>query len=411
MTRKGARSWGSGLALAAVLAAGIAVGCGSGTSLTCGPGTVQRGESCVVGGTDGGLADDRGADSSAGDAHGDARSDAAVSDAFPGWAAPNCTGDAAVTAGDGGTLIPVTGTLREIVIDPCNEHAYATNISSNAVEDYAVAARALKAPISVGSKPVGLDVTPDNRQLYVANSGGTNVSIVDLASRQEKTKVNFTSGFSGDTALSVAITSNGKALFSTTFGGSGFGGRLLSFDVTSQLVAVRTDFFASGMTTEATLLKASADHTVVGAVAGDISSAPVFVYHAATDAFSPEHDLNGFVSRVAVNPHGTSLAVNGTYLLDDGLNLLGTVSGGTGGPFSAYGPTGTVLYRSMAGGIQLVDATHFLVTGSISVTADTMSNFTTSPVGGSSVGNLAVSSDGKWLALITDHGITIIKLP
>ena len=65
----------------------------------------------------------------------------------------------------------------------------------------------------------------------------------------------------------------------------------------------------------------------------------------------------------------------------------------------------------MAGGIQVVDATHFLVTGSISVTADTMINLTNSPEGGSSVGDLAVSSDGKWLALITDHGITIVKLP
>jgi len=394
--------WSKLVPVAAMVVGCGAIGCGSSSKLVCGPGTVQRGDECVVAGMDGAVMD------------GASDADAGMpTDGFPGWGPPHCTGAAAASVPSGGKFVPIAGTLAEIVVDPCNEHVYVTNSSSNRVEDYAVASGALQAPIPVGSVPVGLDVTPDNRQLYVANSGGTNLSLVDLATRREQTKINFTSGFSGDTALSVAITANGKALFSTTFAGSGFGGRLLSADVTNGAVTQRTDFFINGTTTEATFLRPSADHTVVGAIAGDISSGPVFVYRAAADAFAPEHDLNGFIETVAVDPHGTLIAVQGALVLDTNLNLLGTVTGGAGGPFAAFGPSGAVLYRPKSNGIEIVDAAHFLVTGTIPVSADTLtvSASAVRPLHGPSIGDLVVSSDGKWLAVITDHGITILAIP
>jgi len=364
------------------------------------------------GGTGGGVGGSGGAGGGAGTGASDA--DAGTpTDGFPGWGPPPCTGAAAASVPSGGKFVAVTGTLAEIVVDPCNEHVYVTNSSSNRVEDYSVMSGALQAPIAVGSVPVGLDVTPDNRQLYVANSGGTNLSVVDLATRQEQTKINFTSGISGDRALSVAITANGKALFSTTFAGSGFGGRLLSADVTNGAVTQRTDFFINGTTTEATFLRPSGDHTVVGAIAGDISSGPVFAYRAAADAFAPEHDLNGFLRSVAVSPDGTLISVDGALVLDATLNLLGTVTGGSGGLFAAFGPSGTVLYRPKSNGIEIVDPARFLVTGTIPVTADTLTISASSvrPLRGPSIGDLVVSSDGKWLAVITDHGITILAIP
>jgi hypothetical protein len=100
------------------------------------------------------------------------------------------------------------------------------------------------------------------------------------------------------------------------------------------------------------------------------------------------------------------LAVDGAFLLDLSFHLLGTVTGTAGGPFAAFSPTGTLLYRSNASGVQTVNATTFLVSGSIPVTGDTLTTY-----GTAAIGNLAVSSDGKWLAMITDHGITILTLP
>jgi hypothetical protein len=53
------------------------------------------------------------------------------------------------------------------------------------------------------------------------------------------------------------------------------------------------------------------------------------------------------------------------------------------------------------------------VTGTIPVTADTLTISASSvrPLRGPSIGDLVVSSDGKWLAVITDHGITILAIP
>jgi YVTN family beta-propeller protein len=297
--------------------------------------------------------------------------------------------------------------LLDIVIAPCNTHIYVSDEAANCIDDYSVAAATTETPIPVGSAPNGFDITPDGRRLYVANRGGTNISVVDLGTRQELKKLSFTSNFSGDTPLSLAIAVNNQAFFSTTFAGSGFGGRMMNLDLTTEVITQQTDFFVGGTTTEATELKASADHSVVAAVAGDISSAPVFVYTTATNKFSAEHDLNGFVSEVAVSADGGLILVNGTYVLDDSLNLLGTIAGSEGATeWAAFGPSGSVAYRSAGDHIDILDPVHFLVTGSIPVTADTMQ-------GGleSNVGNLAVSSDGHWLAVISDHGITIVDIP
>jgi YVTN family beta-propeller protein len=300
-------------------------------------------------------------------------------------------------------MIPISGRLREIVIDPCNTHIYVSNESMNQIEDYSIAAGALEAPIPVGSQPRGFDVTPDSGRLYVANMGGSNISVVDLATRRELRKINVPPGFSSDRPFSLAIASDGKALFSTTFAGSGFGGRMMSLDLDTDAVAMQTDFFAGGTTTEATYLKASMDRAAIAVVAGDISSAPVFLYRASTSAFSGEHDLNGFVSTVAVSSNGALVMVDGTYVLDGGLNLLGTIPGGG---WAAFGPTGAVAYRASTGAIEILDTSRFRVLGTVPV-ADAMQG----SIEGSSVGNMAVSSDGKWLAVITDHGIAVVDLP
>jgi hypothetical protein len=56
--------------------------------------------------------------------------------------------------------------------------------------------------------------------------------------------------------------------------------------------------------------------------------------------------------------------------------------------------------------IDVLDTGHFLVTGSIPVSADTMLGNA-----GSNVGNLAAASDGRWLAAISDHGVALVPVP
>lgn len=302
-------------------------------------------------------------------------------------------------------LVTVSGTLGDILIDDQCQHVYVANTSNNRIEVYSLQTGSLGTPISVGAQPTGIDTSPDGKTMYVANSGGNNVSIVDLTAGIEKLKVPVPSGFSSDTPFSIAVAQNGLVFFSTTFAGSGFGGRMLQLDPANNAVSPRTDFFFFGETTEATRLRASADRSVIGIVVGDISSAPVFRYASATNTFTPEKDLNGFVSTIALDGTGSVMLVNpGTFVLDANLNLSGTIPGGNFGV--AADPGGAIGYSVGPARIDVLDLVHFLKTDSLAI-GDTVNNG--SFFGFGSIGAMAISRDGALLAVITDSGFSLVK--
>ncbi|SRR6266481_390875 len=299
--------------------------------------------------------------------------------------------------------VSLSGQLADIVIDDSCQHIYTTNKSGNQVAVFSLQTGKLETPIAVGSLPAGLDLSPDGATIYVANSGGNNISVVDTAQEAEAQKIPVPTGFLNDTPFSVAVSNTGVVFFSTTFSGSGFGGRLLQLDPATSVVSQRTDFWFYGTNTELTLLRASADRSTIGIVAGDISSGPVFKYSAATDVFSKEKDLNTFVDDVALDATGTTLVVDpGTFVLDSTLSLAGTIVGGGRGV--AVDRAGTIGYRVRDGKIDVLDLTTFLATGSLAI-GDTVN--TTSY--GFGVGRLAISRDGSLLSVITDHGFSIVS--
>jgi YVTN family beta-propeller protein len=286
-----------------------------------------------------------------------------------------------------------------VVIDPCNARVYVSNITDNRIEDYSFGAAALLTPIAVGSQPRGFDVTPDGARLYVANTGSGDVSVVDLATRRETHRIPIPPGFSNDTPLSLAIAANGKALVSTTFAGGGFGARVLRLDLASESVTVANDFMG-GMTNELTLLRASPDRSVVGALLGDSTPGSLFLYRSATDQWSTSQRLNvGILAPfLAFSPTGTSLMVNGTYLFDDTLTLQGTIPGGGAG--AAFTSTSTLAYRAApsTNSLDVINPVQYLTTGSIAL-PDT------------NAGEMAITSDGKVIAVITNNGLSIVHLP
>jgi YVTN family beta-propeller protein len=314
--------------------------------------------------------------------------------------APGVGGRAA--GGAGGGFISIAGALREIAIDPFDSHIYISNASQSQIEDYSLVTGSLRPAIRVGSKPWGFDITPDGSRLYVANSGQNDVSVVDVATGRELSRIPVPSNFAQDVPLSLAIAGNGKALLTTTFAGSGFGGRMLLIDLATQAVTLETDFYFMGSTTEATLVKASADRSAIAAVAGDISSGPAFVYRAAANAFGPENDLGTFVSNVAINRDGSSILVDGSYLLGATGSLRAVIGGRATG--AVFAPVGPLAYRAANGVVEVVDTARLAVTRTLAV-ADSMQ----SPAGGSTVGRMVATSDGNLLAVITDHGLTLVS--
>jgi hypothetical protein len=82
--------------------------------------------------------------------------------------------------------LPFGGQVADAVYHPGRDRLYLTNITRNRVEVFNLADSSFKAPIIVGSRPWGITAWPRDRAgtkgdtLLVANSGGTQISYVDL---------------------------------------------------------------------------------------------------------------------------------------------------------------------------------------------------------------------------------------
>jgi hypothetical protein len=83
--------------------------------------------------------------------------------------------------------LPLGGLVADALYHPNTDRLYLTNILRNTVEVFNFADSSFKTPIVVGSRPWGIAPWPVNRsgamanRLLVANSGGTDISILDIA--------------------------------------------------------------------------------------------------------------------------------------------------------------------------------------------------------------------------------------
>jgi YVTN family beta-propeller protein len=298
-------------------------------------------------------------------------------------------------------VLPLCGApLASVIIDATN-HAFASNPARNEVDVVNMRTGALETTIPVGSQPSGLDLSPDGATLYVADRGGDQVSVVDVATRRETRRINIPphpdDGF--DTPYSIAVADNGKALVSTTFAGSGFFGRILEIDLSTGAVRARPDFNNGGYTTESTILAPSGDHSHIGIAFGDDSTGPVFMYTAATDSFSPEHDF-GFLNELALNHSGNRVVVGpgypGTLVLDGNLAPVGTFD--THGWAITVAADGTA-YRLQPDQVEVIDLTRRVILRTIPLPDQAIGL----------PGAVAVSPDGTSLGVLTTRGMSLIS--
>ncbi len=82
--------------------------------------------------------------------------------------------------------LPLGGTVADALYHPRTDRLYFTNIERNQVEVFSLADSSFKDPILVGSRPWGISAWPRDHNgtmgdtLLVANSGGTDISYVNL---------------------------------------------------------------------------------------------------------------------------------------------------------------------------------------------------------------------------------------
>ena len=84
--------------------------------------------------------------------------------------------------------LPLGGLVADALYHPRTDRLYLTNILRNVVEVFSLADSSYKSPINVGSRPWGITPWPRDHAgtmgdtLLVANSGGTDISYVNIAS-------------------------------------------------------------------------------------------------------------------------------------------------------------------------------------------------------------------------------------
>ena len=104
-----------------------------------------------------------------------------------GAAAGTAASDTALVVAGATTPLPGGGRLADGLYAPKWDRLYLTNIDRNTLEVFEVGNRRFLTAVPVGSRPWGIAPWPAGRDgsfgdtVFVANSGGTNVSYVDLA--------------------------------------------------------------------------------------------------------------------------------------------------------------------------------------------------------------------------------------
>ena len=81
--------------------------------------------------------------------------------------------------------------LEDIVLDPARNLIYITNSGYNRIEVFDTVNRVFLAPIAVGQLPHQMAMGLDGNTLYVANTGGESIAIVDLTQQLVTGAINF----------------------------------------------------------------------------------------------------------------------------------------------------------------------------------------------------------------------------
>jgi DNA-binding beta-propeller fold protein YncE len=87
--------------------------------------------------------------------------------------------------------LPAGGEIMDAAVDTARGNLLLSNIQRNRVEVFRLGTETFGPAIGVGSEPWGLTLSRDGDRLLVANSGGTNISIVDLDQERELEQQRF----------------------------------------------------------------------------------------------------------------------------------------------------------------------------------------------------------------------------
>lgn len=334
-------------------------------------------------------------------------------------------------ADDRGTILPIaTGIstnpqLTDLVYDATRQRIYIANMGLNRVEVYDIGTQAFLTPIKVGQLPVSLALTPDASVLYVANSGGESISIVDPVKMVSTglvayPPIQFASSLAPVVPSVIAAGLSGLQILMTN-------GQLWKVVGNTTLPRGVSTIIGSNATTGAPNTIAMPAVMATSAEGRYILLASntgfVYLYDADADDFVAGRQLfttqpTGYDGPIAVGPNGQYFVVDGMLLnqalvqvaSSQGLiSAVAPISASSYAIYSTPASTANALPTTQPS-VQLMNATTGNSTSQFTalegpitqVTATTKAN-----IGGRT---MAVDSTGTFAYVITTSGLSIINL-
>ncbi len=273
-----------------------------------------------------------------------------------------------------GTIMPVARNISagegliSLLADTARQRLYLTNSGLNRVEVFDLRTNKFLDPIKVGQLPHALAFGTDGNTLYVANTGGESISIVDLIKGQTTGKVKFpplpfNSGLALVTPTDMASSQRGPQIVMSD-------GTLWKIDgdqaiprtLNPAVFGTNVRTVAGGNPSVRTMASTPGGEYVLLAT----GNGNAYLYDAGVDDYTIGRQVfsttpTGLLGPVTAGPRGQYYAVNDT-LLNPSLTPVASspivVGPVTGGALPGRGPTTTTTSRPVAA-VAAVNATTF----------------------------------------------------
>ena len=334
-----------------------------------------------------------------------------------------------------GAVIPIplaaaAEPFPDLLWDQPRQRLYIANPGLNRVDVYDIRQQTFLAPVKVGQLPVSMALTPDGNTLYVANSGGETISIVDPDKMQTVGRVNFPPlPFNSNLALMtprvIAAGLGGPQILMSNTATTATLWKVVGNTAVPRPASRLLGQSAQGVQTPIPLPSSMATTPGGEYIMLATSTGLAYLYDASVDDFVASRQVvaapTGYIGPVAAGPRGQFFAVGGT-VLNQALVPVG--AGASGRLVSAVAPMGNtnvVIFTppaAVAGNalpatppaIQIMDAATgapTLQVNALEATIITASGATRPVIGGRT---MAVDPAGATAYVITASGLSIIPL-
>jgi YVTN family beta-propeller protein len=213
-------------------------------------------------------------------------------------------------------VLPIDGTLGRLSFDSLRNRLYVSNSDRNRIEVIDVATSSRLAPIPVGSGPVGIDHDLASSRLVVCPYGTEFIEVVDLTAVPPVRIVRAPIPDTANTTLrrpwETGVAANGKALFASSYGGTGTTA-IWELPLATGVPAARADVPDSySHITEPGSFATSRNRLRIFIGAGAVSSGSVHRYDSSSDSFLARVDTGRYFIQLSTNLDGSRMAMTST---------------------------------------------------------------------------------------------------